>query len=101
MQGQIYIQVDYQEMHKYFETRLCPYNLDAVEHTSEDYQREIEDEIELWPDRWIDWVMGDSCIDGTDGAYLYRYSATAICRLEDFDIQHRLIDEEANEVEAP
>lgn len=83
-----YIQVDFQETFDHFVENVVPYK----------FQGDDYDELYEWHDRWLDWLVGDKCIEGNDTMYLYEWRATGESRLKDFDIDFRIVDENGDEV---
>lgn len=79
-----YIRVDAQEAFDYFLENIVPYRF------QDDYRGEIDE----WLDKWLNWLIGDKCIEGNDITYLYEWWATGESRLKDFDIDFSIVDEE-------
>jgi hypothetical protein len=84
-----YIQVDFQEAFNHFVENIVPYK----------FQADSLDELLEWFDRWLDWLVGSPGIEGNDIMYLYEYWQPGETRLELFDIDFRIVDENGDEVE--
>lgn len=75
-----YIVVDMQEALEYWVENLYPVFIAPEDVTG--------DTLALF-DRWIDWLVGHSCLDGNDGEYRYPYSWNSLRRLQMFGVPAR------------
>ena len=71
--------VDFQDAAGCFEDNLAPL-----------YKDPSLDDLLDWFDRWIDWVVGGRCTDGTDIEYCYPYSKRSIVRLDALEIKYEV-----------
>lgn len=85
-----YIQVGFQETFDHFVENMVPYK----------FQGDDYDEIYEWFDKWLDWLVGEKCIEGNDIMYLYEWWATGENRLKDFDIDFSIVDEDGSEMKS-